>query len=402
MLRDARVQREASTVARAGHDVTVIATMEPGLPAREERDGFRIVRVEPVPAWVRRLSGRAPIPTQQAEPTAPKTSSDPKGRPLPLVAFRDFLVTRQMTRAAQAIPADLYHAHDLNTLAAGVAAARKHRALLVYDAHELYPDLTGLHPKERARWRRLETRLIGRADAVITPSRARAAEMARRYGIAEPSVVMNCPPAAAASSSAQSPLNALRAPGETLVVYAGGYTVNRGLENIVRAMALLDGCRLALVGYGYLEAALREIAAQIPGDRVTFVPPVPADDVVSTVAVADIGLVSYLPVGLNNELAAPNKLWEYLHAGLAVAASDLPEIRSVVEGYRIGSLFDGNDPASIAAAIEQLASDPVELDAMRARARAAAPHYTWEAQADVLLGIYSKLAPQAGRTSIVE
>jgi len=393
MLRDARVEREASTLARAGHDVTIIATTEPGIARTEERDGYRIVRIDPVPPWVSRLSGRTPIPSQQA---GSKTSSDPKNRPLPLVALRDALVTRQMTRAALTTPADVYHAHDLNTLAAGVAAARKHRAHLVYDAHELYPDLMGLHPAERARWRKLETRLITRPDAVITPSKARSDEMARRYRIPPPDVVMNCPPAGPAPDPAASVLHALRRPGETLLVYAGGYTVHRGLENIVRAMADLERCRLAMVGYGYLEGTLRAIAADFGADRVEFVDPVAADDVVRTVAGADIGFASYLPVGLNNQLAAPNKLWEYLHAGLAVAASDLPEIRNVVDGYAVGTLFDGNDPASIAGAVRKLTADPAALGAMRARALEVAPQFTWERQAGVLLGIYERLTVRRG------
>jgi glycosyltransferase involved in cell wall biosynthesis len=388
-VRDARVLREAATLASADNDVTVLATAEPGVPNREERDGFRIVRIEPVPRIVRRISGRAPIPTQQAN--APRTSSDPKGRPPLFVTARDLIVTRELTRAALAIPSDAYHAHDLNTLAAGVRAARTHRARLVYDAHELYPELTGLGEAERARWARLETKLIHTPDAVVTPSESRADEMARRYGIARPDVVMNCPPASSAPDPNAGPVAALRRPGETLLVYSGGYTVNRGLENIVRAMSQLDGFRLAMLGYGSLEGELRALARDADG-RVEFVAPVEPEDVVAAVAGADIGLASYLPIGLNNKLAAPNKLWEYLHAGLAVAGTDLPDIRYVVNTYEVGALFDSADPSSIANAVRDIARDPAGLAAMRRRARDTAPLYTWERQAETLLGIYARFA----------
>src|SRR5260221_13065696 len=108
-VRDARVLREAATVASAGHEVTVIATYEPGLERIEKRDGFEIRRVDPVPEWVRRLARRPVIPP----------SSDPSmvqpaltRRPPLLLVVRDVIVTRQLAKAALSAPADVYHAHD--------------------------------------------------------------------------------------------------------------------------------------------------------------------------------------------------------------------------------------------------------------------------------------------------
>jgi glycosyltransferase involved in cell wall biosynthesis len=112
---------------------------------------------------------------------------------------------------------------------------------------------------------------------------------------------------------------------------------------------------------------------------------------VAFAAGADVGLAPYLPVGLNNLLAAPNKLFEYLHAGLAVAGSDLVDIRRVVDEHRVGALFDAGDPASIATAVRSLVASPDELGAMRRRARQASSRYTWDAQVGVLLDVYSRL-----------
>lgn len=403
-VRDPRVLKEAASLARAGHNVVIIATAERGAAAREERDGFEIRRVEPVPSWVRRVTRRSPVPTHAADEASKAGNAQPaqpapsaagaraaERRPFALVTARDIMVTRQLTAAALATPADAYHAHDLNTLQAGVRASRRHHAPLVYDAHELYPELTGLGSTERARWARIERRLIRLPDVVVTPSESRADEMARRYGIARPTVVMNCPPAGPRPDPAASPLARLRRPGEILLVYAGGYSTNRGLENLVRAPALLDHARLLMLGWGRLEGELREAARQSGAeDRVEFLTPIEHDRVVEVVAGADIGMAPYLPIGLNNVLAAPNKLFEYLHAGLAVAGSDLPDIRRVVEQDRVGALFDASDAASIAAAVREIARG--DLPGMRERALAAAPRYTWEAQEHVLAGIYENFA----------
>jgi glycosyltransferase involved in cell wall biosynthesis len=379
--RDVRVLREARSLASAGHEVTVLALRAPGLPDVERRDGFEVRRA--VEAGL------------MAGPTI-RAAAGGRGRRLPrpaaVVWLRDRLLERRLARAAMAVAADVYHAHDLNTLEAACRAAACRAARVVYDAHELYPDLTGLAPRERARWRRVEERLVRRVDAVLAPSPARAEVLERRYGV-RPLVVMNCPPRGSAPDPAASPLAALRRPGERLLVYAGGYTPNRGLENLLRAMVGLEGCRLAMLGWGPLEGTLRaEARAAGVADRVSFLPPVEGDRVVATLAGADVGLAPYLPIGLNNRLAAPNKLFEYLHAGLAVAGSDLPDIRRVVLEHRVGALFDAADPGSIARAVAGLVASPEELRAMRRRALEAAPRYCWEEQEAVLVALYERLA----------
>jgi glycosyltransferase involved in cell wall biosynthesis len=211
-----------------------------------------------------------------------------------------------------------------------------------------------------------------------------------RYFIKRPFVVMNCPPATADPDPAASPLAALRRPGEALLVYAGAFNANRGLENLIHAAGMIDGARLVMVGFGSLESELRRLAAA-QGDRVVFHPPVEHDKVVALAAGADVGLAPYLPVGLNNQLAAPNKLFEYLHAGIAIAGSDLPDIRTVVDRHKVGAVFDAADPSSIVSAVKELIASPDELRAMKARAREASSLYTWDAQVEVLLGIYEGL-----------
>ena len=374
--RDARVLREARSLARAGHEVTVIAMRAPTLPAIEQRDGFTVRRAV--------AGGRMAGPT-----IAGAAGGRARSLPRPAIAvwLRDAILARAFYRAAIEQPADVYHAHDLNTLEPAARAARARGSRLVYDAHELYPDLTGFGPGERARWSKQETKLIGRADAVIVPSEGRASEIGRRYGVS-PVVVMNCPDVSR-SITADTRLDVFRSDSEPLIVYAGGYTPNRGLENLIDAASKIARGRLVMIGWGPLEATLRARAAGI--DRVAFVDPVDPDDLVSVVAGADIGVAPYIPVGLNNQLAAPNKLFEYLHAGLAVAASDLPDIRRVVMEDDVGMLFDAADAASIASAIDALTQSPDRLEQLKTNARAAAPKYTWDAQARRLLEIYEGL-----------
>lgn len=382
--RDARVLREARSLAAAGHEVTVLAIRLGDLPREEVLDGFRVLRAVEAKPWMG--------PTILGTASSAAGGSSSRRRPSWAVILRDNAVMGAFHSALRGIRADVIHAHDLNVLPPAVKHAKRHGERVVYDAHELYPDLTGLTETERRRWRRTEARLITGADAVIAPTAARADLLATRYGIPTPTVIMNCPDPPTPGLD-DTRLERLRRPGELLAVYAGGFTPNRGLANLIRAAGSLEGVRLAMLGWGPLEAELRAVAAPF-GDRVEFVGPVDPDLVVATCSHADAGIVSYEPIGLNNQLAAPNKLFEYLHAGIAVAGSDLPDVRAILTQHDVGATFDAASTESIRGALMALRDG--DLEGMRARARAAAPSYTWAAQAESLLDLYARLATTRG------
>jgi glycosyltransferase involved in cell wall biosynthesis len=387
-VRDARVLREAASLAAAGHDLTVVAMLEPGLPREERRDGFTIVRVEPVAPWLRRLARRPAIPASTdagAQPRPAREQRPPLGRRSALLyAIRDRLVTAQITRAALAHPAEVVHAHDLNTLEAGVVAAKRHGARLVYDAHELYPELSGLTERERRRWRAVEARLIGRADAVITVSDSLADELVKRYAIARPTIVRNVPDRPARPPDrAASPLTRYREGDEMLVLYSGGISPNRGLEALADAVGHAQGWRLVMMGWGRLHDELR---AREP--RIIFHDAVAPEDLIATAAGADVGVIPYVPVGLNNALSLPNKLFEYIHARLAIVASDLVELRRYLNETGAGVTVPPGDPQAIADALNRLAADRPRREAMQKAAQAASDAADWSIEAAALTDLY--------------
>lgn len=390
--RDARVLREARSLGIAGHDVTVIAIRTGSLPEEEVRDGFRVLRKVEARSWM----GPTIVGADQSAPAQGGargviggrlgTFAHRLARPPAAVMARDMAIERLFRQAGQELEADAIHAHDLNTLGAAVSIAHTRKIPVVYDAHELYPDLTGLSTLESRRWRSQEEELIPQTARVIAPTEARADVFRHRYGV-DPAVVMNCPDAPAEGLD-ETRLASLRRPGEVLVVYAGGFTPNRGLANMIAAVGSMDGFRLALLGWGPLEDELRT-QASVYGDRIVFAGAVDPDLVVPACSHADIGIVSYEPIGLNNELAAPNKLFEYLHSGLAIAGSDLPEVRGLLSKHQVGATFDSSSPVSIAAALQNLRDG--NMAAMKARAKSAAANYTWQAQAKILIRIYEEL-----------
>jgi glycosyltransferase involved in cell wall biosynthesis len=387
---DARVLREAGALATAGHEVTIVAVLEPGLEADEEKAGFRIRRIDPIPRWQRNLSralgGKAAGQAGGSIARAERVTRRPWLRTL----MYDRAVSASFTRAARGIVANVYHAHDLNMLGPALDAARHKDAAVVYDAHELYPELNGLSPRERARWGRAERRLIGKAERVITVNDSLAAELVRRYAIPVPTVVRNTPDPASARPDLH--VDALSRPGRK-ILYIGWIVPGRGIEQALEALTYLEEGVLILLGSdrgGHAER-LRVRAEELGvADRFAFAGPVPPEDVVEVAADATIGLCTIRNVGLSYYLSLPNKVFEYIHAGLPVVVSDFPELRGLVETFGLGATCDPDDPRSIAKAIDIVSTEPAHAR-MRDGARRAARVLTWSKESTKLIDLYARL-----------
>lgn len=121
-------------------------------------------------------------------------------------------------------------------------------------------------------------------------------------------------------------------------------------------------------------------------DSVRIIPPVAMQDLVRGLSGYDIGIIAYKPACLNNYYATPNKLFEYMMGGLALASSDLPEIRNVITRCENGVLFDPGDPHEIAMRLQELVSDRHLLETMKERSRYYSETvFTWENQERAIL-----------------
>lgn len=269
-------------------------------------------------------------------------------------------IHRLFRTAAKAIPARVYHASDLYTLPALASAAHRHRGRLVYDARELYPYVasTAGRPWTTSLWRFVEGRFVGRADVVFTVSESIAAHLSRAYGIPKPTVLYNAPPFQHVTPSDYLRMRTGVESGTALILHQGQMRPDRGCLRLVEAMPKVRGAALVFLGEGPLQPLLRERAVALGlQDRVHFVDAVPPDDLLPVTAGADVGVTLLEDTCLNHRFALPNKLFEYLMAGLPVLASDLPEVRRVVTGYDVGLTVDPADREALAQALQAMVDD---------------------------------------------
>ena len=271
---------------------------------------------------------------------------------------------------------DVVHANDLDTLPAAWLLARASGARLVYDAHELYTDQEPDPPRlHRAVARTLEGVLARRADAVVTVSEPIAEELQHRLRLREtPAAVLNAPE----REDAEPPP---REVGPLRAIYQGAMGPGRPLEDLLVAAEHAPEVRFTLRVAGADPDALRRSAAHLP--NVEVVDPVPPDRLVEALRGFDVGLVINRPVTRNDELVFPNKLFEYLMAGLAVAVPRLPGMTPLVEGERVGITYQPGRPELLGHALARLDLDTLAQMRLCARGLALA-RLNAEAQADLL------------------
>jgi glycosyltransferase involved in cell wall biosynthesis len=294
---------------------------------------------------------------------------------------------------------DIIHAHDLNTLPCAYIAARRHRAKLVYDSHELYLERNRFKPASyiwKSILKRLEHFLINRCDAVITVNESIAEELRNRYRVTLPMVLMNTPKRNDPKPETSNGNNAIRSclgidSTQVILLYTGAITFNRGIEKAISALPLLPNCHLVCMGPGSdsFKNSLSEVAiSEGVEKRFYFFGPVPSSEVVAYSSGADIGIATIENACMSYYLCSPNKLFEYMNAGLPVIASDFPELKKVIVECDIGLTVDSSSSKLIAKVISELLKDPQRLQQMSNNALKNAHRYSWEKESRKLRELY--------------
>ena len=404
---DSRSWKLAGSLARAGCAVTVVARAADGLPGREQRDGFAILRISqprPLP--------QLPVPGLPAAGAArPRTRlRDGVGRAAQ--AIRYLLLTRAWAAAVAKLidGAEVWQSEGLVTLPVALALRRKLGGVVVYDSRDLHVE-SGRFARLPGLWRRL---LAGRerawarsADALVTVNRPYARELERTLGRA-PTIVFNGPQAASGAHSADPTPAPPRIFHErfglsatTRVVLAVGAVVpNRGIEQACEAIGIVDDAVLVVVGDGEAKSRIAAWAGTLGhASRIRFLEAVPPEELPRLPAAADVAVMPIQPSTLNHRLTTPTRLFDALGAGIPVVASDLPGMAEIVRETGCGVLCDPTSPADIARALREVLDAPADRRAAWRAASLAAGRgpYAWGRQVETLLALYESIAPEAVR-----
>lgn len=276
-------------------------------------------------------------------------------------------------------------AHSLAVLPLCVAAAAMTGARLVYDTHELETETSGYKGLRQKLGRVVERLFIRRCDMVCAVSGSIADWYARTYGIERPVVVRNIPqfraPAAADRTALRGQIGL--APGRVAFIYQGGFIAGRGVERLLRVFAGLPQLDLVCMGSGPLQPLVAEAAVAHP--NIHLIPPVPPHEVLGYSMAADVGICLTDNSCLSHYFSLPNKIFEYLHAGLPIIVNPLLEQQQLVGEFDCGWVAPEDD----AAFGRMLAGiDAASIEARRAGIATAARALDWNEEKARLVQAY--------------
>jgi glycosyltransferase involved in cell wall biosynthesis len=288
-------------------------------------------------------------------------------------------------------PAVIY-CHDLYCLQAGVMLKRRWGARLVYDSHEYYP-YRHLAPGFTGMIHAYEAVLVREVDVYITVSPQLAGELERVYGVGPVHAIPNVEPLPDPGLPVPTSEMSGLADGRLRILYQGTFAESRGLDEVLREWTGVDGTRVALFLRGprnewseRLERLAEELG--LLGKSVYFLPPVLEKDLIAAAQEADVGLIPYKGDLPSYRFACPNKLSQYLHAGLAILANRIPYVEQVVARGQAGLCYDVDEPGAFARAVEALIADRPGTERFRRNALGfAGSEYNWDRYEDMLLAL---------------
>lgn len=361
---DSRVLKENISLQKAGYKVKVVALYEEPLEEYENVQNIPVHRIKL------------------------KTRSWSKNKIIQILKYFEFIykVIKQYKNSS------IIHCNDLNTLPIGVIIKKffNKDAKIVYDAHEYeINDVANQSQRSIKIKYYIEKFFIKYADKVITVSDSIANEYVKLYGIEKPALVLNTP-----SYKEIEKKNIFRETlgikeNQTIFLYQGGLSKGRGIEILLEAFKTIDNENSVIIfmGYGTLENLIQKISKEYK--NIYFHKAVSPDVLLDYTSSADFGISTIEDSCLSYRYCLPNKMFEYLMAGIPVIVSNLYEMKRLVEFNKIGTVAKENTSDVLKEAIKEAVKlDKVELKINIQKVKAI---YNWEEQEKILLDVYKGL-----------
>jgi glycosyltransferase involved in cell wall biosynthesis len=286
--------------------------------------------------------------------------------------------------------ADVLLANDLDTLLPNFLISKLKGIPLVYDSHELFtevPELKGRYSKKV--WEIIESWIFPQLENVFTVNNSIADIYENKYGV-KINVIKNIPNKVDDFIPESKNDLGIGDIGKYIILQGAGINIDRGAEELVESMKYVDNAILLIVGSGDVLPKLKSMVNEKGiSSRVRFIDKQSPEKLRSFTFYAELGVSLDKDTNLNYRYSLPNKIFDYLQAGIPVLASNLPEIKKVVEGNGVGVICNSHEPKEISNCINTMLKDNAKQQ-MAQKIKDAASLYNWENQEETLFKVYGK------------
>jgi len=291
-------------------------------------------------------------------------------------------------------PANVLVSNDLDTLLPNFLVHKLKRIPIVFDSHEYFtqtPELVN-RPKVQKVWKWIEKTIVPRVKDCITVNSSIAKLFEEEYH-KQFKIVRNIPRQNKNFEIPDRKNLGLPLDKKIVLLQGSGINVQRGAEEAVLAMQFIDNALLLIVGGGDVLPVLKKMVIELSlQNEVMFVPRQTPEKLAGYTANADIGLTIDKDTNINYRFSLPNKLFDYIYAGVPVLATPLVELKRIIEQYQIGTFIENHDPKHIAATIEAMLSDEKRMAFYKENTIKAAAELNWENEKQSLIEIFTPYA----------
>ncbi len=290
---------------------------------------------------------------------------------------------------------NLLLSNDLDTLLPNFLVSKLMGIPMIYDSHEYFcgvPELIN-RPRTRSIWKGIERFIFPKLKHVYTVNDSIAKLYQEEYHV-NVHVVRNIPYLQGQEGKKNLTRKELGLPENVqLIIYQGaGINIDRGLEEAVLAMEFVMYAKLLIVGSGDVIDSIKA-TAQRPDlrDKIIFIPKLPFESLKQYTMQASIGLTLDKDTSINYRYSLPNKLFDYIHAGIPILASPLVEVKRIVENYGIGELIENHQPKHIADKLNAMLADKEKLNLWKENSLLASQELNWQVEEITLAKIYNNV-----------
>ena len=289
--------------------------------------------------------------------------------------------------------ADALLANDLDTLLPNYLVSKLKGIPLIYDSHEIFCEVPELqnNPNKKRIWEKLESWIVPKLKHCITVNQSIADYFTNKYKVSF-IFLRNIPHyPKLVSLKSRSELN-LPLAKKIVILQGAGINVQRGAEELVEAFQYLDeNYLLLIIGSGDVIHQLKEnvIKFQLQ-TKVIFIDKIPASELRHYTSNANLGVTIDKDSNMNYHFSLPNKVFDYMHAGIPILATKLPEIENLINAYHIGTFIENHDPKHIASQIHDFLISKEYLE-YKSNTVIAAVANNWRSEKQKLIQLFESI-----------